>query len=55
MTLICAVCGRNVEPDTAHAVVEVTHKRMRDRDELDEYYLHERCAQNVFGSWEQTF
>jgi hypothetical protein len=49
----CAVCGRSVAPDTDHVVVEAETKRMRDRNEVDNYYLHERCAMNALGSWEK--
>jgi len=48
----CGVCGRSVAPDTDHVRVEVEKKRMDDRDDQDEYYLHQRCAMTVFGGWE---
>lgn len=48
----CAVCGQKVYPDTDHTVVNIEHKRIDDRNEPEEYYLHERCALNVFGGWE---
>lgn len=49
---ICAVCGRDVAPDTDHVEVVVQHRRMEDRDEEETYYLHDRCAWNTLGSWE---
>lgn len=51
MSATCAVCQRSVAPDGDHFVVELEHKRMRDRNDVDTYYLHERCAWNVLGSW----
>lgn len=44
MSFICVVCGQGGEPDTDHVTVEVTHKRMQDRDDVAEYYLYDRCA-----------
>lgn len=49
----CAVCGRSVDPSTDHAAVEVEHGRRDDRNDRDEYYLHDRCAYNVLGQWEE--
>lgn len=53
MSVTCAVCGRSVDPDSEYAEIEVLQKRRRDRDELDEFFMHERCAANVLGSWER--
>jgi hypothetical protein len=35
MNYICAVYGRTVAPDVDHVEVEVTHKRMEDRDDSE--------------------
>jgi hypothetical protein len=55
LSVICAVCGRGMEPDTDHVEVEVTHKRLEDRDEIEEYSLHDRCAWNTIDSWEEPY
>lgn len=47
----CAVCGRSVEPDSDHVRVDAEWKRMHDRDDVDEFYLHKRCALNTIDSW----
>lgn len=44
---------RSVAPDDDHVEVTVEHKRIRDRDNVDEYFLHNRCALNVMGGWEK--
>lgn len=49
----CAVCRYEVEPDEDHMEVVVTRRQMRDRDHEHEYFLHDRCAANVIGSWEE--
>jgi len=50
-TLPCAVCGHRVSLDEDHRTVTDEKKRMRDRDEQDEYVLHDRCAEAVFEGW----
>lgn len=52
MSVGCAACGRIVATDDDYVAIEVTWKRMRYRDEHDDHFMHERCAQNVLGSWE---
>lgn len=49
----CAVCGLSVDPSTDHASVDVEHVRFDDRNDLDDYYLHRRCARAVFSGWEE--
>lgn len=49
----CAVCERGVDPSTDHVVVDVEWKQARDRDELTEHYLHDRCARRVLGEWRE--
>lgn len=49
----CAVCERGVDPSTDHVVLEAEWKHINDRDELDEYYLHDRCAMRVIGGWRE--
>lgn len=51
MTVACAVCGRTVEPDRDHVVIEVTKRRIQDRDKPLEFYMHDHCARNTIGSW----
>lgn len=49
--LICGVCGRSVHPDDNHAVIDVTLVRPDAPDSQEDYALHERCRQEVFGGW----
>jgi len=51
MSVLCAHCGESVAPDTDHVKVEVEKKRMRDRNETDEYYLHVECSWEVTEDW----
>ena len=50
-SLPCAVCRRPVPLDEDHRQVTDEKKRMRDRDEQDEYVLHDDCARAVFEGW----
>lgn len=50
-SLTCAVCGGSVPLDEDHRRVTDEKKRTRDRDEQDDYYLHDRCANAVFDGW----
>lgn len=50
-SLTCAVCGHSVALDEDHRRVTDEKKRMRDRDEQDEYVLHLRCADAIFEGW----
>ncbi len=50
-SLPCAVCGERVALDEDHRRVTDEKRRMRDRDEQDDYVLHDRCAEAVFGGW----
>ncbi len=50
-TLTCGVCGERVSLDSDHHVVTDEITRMRDRDEQDEFVLHDRCATAVFEGW----
>lgn len=47
----CAVCGLSIDPAGDHVRVDVEHVRRADRNGLDDYYLHERCASAVFDGW----
>jgi hypothetical protein len=47
----CAVCGHDVAPDTDHVRLEAEHVHVEDRNDVDEFYLHPRCARAVTGSW----
>lgn len=53
-TVDCAICGFDMSPDDDHAVIEVNHKRVEDRDRIDDYYLHTRCQQAVFAGWRSS-
>lgn len=53
MTVTCAVCGRSVDPGGDHVEIKVTKSRVRSRDILDDYYLHERCAGAVLEGWRE--
>lgn len=51
-SVTCGVCGVSVDPGGDHVRVEATRVRIRDRDELDEFVLHERCYDLVVsGGW----
>lgn len=50
-SLACAICGGPVALDSDHRYVTVEKKRMRDRNEQDEYILHDLCARAVFDGW----
>jgi hypothetical protein len=39
----------------SHLYLHLTYKRMQDRDEVEEYYLHDRCALNTIDSWEEPY
>lgn len=52
-SLPCAVCGRPVYMDEDHSRVSLTRKRINDRDEKKEFYLHDDCEMNVFGGWRE--
>jgi hypothetical protein len=49
--VLCAHCGRSVAPDTDHVRVELEKKRMQDRNETEEYYLHVDCSWEVTEDW----
>lgn len=50
-SLTCAVCGGSVALDEDHRVVRDEKKRTQDRNEQDEFILHDRCANAVFEGW----
>lgn len=50
-SLPCAICGYSVPLDEDHDYVTVEHKRMRDRDQQEEYILHTRCSRAVFEGY----
>jgi len=50
-SLTCAVCGHSVALDEDHHYVTDEMKRMRDRDEQDEFVLHDLCADAIFEGW----
>lgn len=50
-TLYCALCGGRFEPDDDHVWVEAEHKRIDDRNDLDEYALHPECWNRLTDGW----
>ncbi len=50
-SLTCAVCGFSVPLDEDHTVVKVHKKRTDDRDDRDDYVVHDRCARSFFEGW----
>lgn len=50
-SLPCAVCGHSVPLDMDYVTVLATTKRIRDRDEQDDYVLHEECARSALEGW----
>lgn len=50
-TLHCAICGTRFEPDQDHVRIEAEHKRMDDRNDLDEYVMHPECWQRLTDGW----
>lgn len=50
-SLICAVCDERLLPDSDHVHVEAELKRIRDRDRLDEYYVHPDCWADLVSEW----
>lgn len=49
--LTCAVCGEKVHLDTDHVRVDVEEFRIDYVNDVEDYVLHERCADTVFGGW----
>jgi hypothetical protein len=50
-SVTCAVCGGSVPLDQDHARVNVETVRTRDRNDVDDYVLHDLCALAVFEGW----
>lgn len=51
--LPCAVCGGRVYAEKTHVHVSVETHRPDARDDVDDYYLHARCRDAVFGGWSE--
>lgn len=49
----CAECGEDVAPDSDHVHVVAEKKRMQDRDDREDYYLHPECWRDVSTGWTQ--
>lgn len=47
----CAICGATFDPAGDFVEIQVTWQRSRDRDEVDDYYMHEWCGAAVLGGW----
>lgn len=52
-TLHCAICGNRFQPDTDHVWIKAEKKRIDDRDELDEYAMHQHCWRRLTEGWMQ--
>jgi len=50
-TLYCAICERRFEPDEDHIYLKAEHKRIDDRNSMDEYAMHPRCYWNLTDGW----
>lgn len=50
MSLICAVCSQPID-ESVHVEIDVTYK-YEARDEVTEYHMHDLCANNSLGSWD---
>lgn len=49
----CAHCGESVAPDVDHVRVNAAWIHLEDRDDREDYYLHQECAFEVFDDWDQ--
>lgn len=50
-TLYCAICEGRFDPDDDHVRVEGEHRRINDRNEIDEYAFHPICWMNLTDGW----
>lgn len=51
MSLYCAVCRERFEPDENHIWINAEHKRMNDRNAMDEYAAHPECWRQLTDDW----
>lgn len=51
----CAICGATFDPagDGEYVEIMVAWKRSHDRDDVDEYVMHEWCASAVVAGWRE--
>ncbi|WEL28393.1 Uncharacterized protein HBNXHx_0256 [Haloferax volcanii] len=49
----CAVCRMEVDPSEDYVSVESEYRFTADRNDVDDYYLHWRCAMSVFDGWSE--
>ncbi|MDS0242721.1 MULTISPECIES: hypothetical protein [Haloferax] len=47
----CAVCRMEVDPSEDYVSVEAEYRFTADRNDVDDYYLHQRCAMSIFDGW----
>jgi len=47
----CGVCGRSVPLDQDHVKVDAETVRTDDRNAIDDYVLHTRCALATMQGW----
>lgn len=52
-TVICAVCGESVPLDGDYAHIEIEKKRINDRDDREDYYLHTECRLETVRDWHE--
>jgi hypothetical protein len=50
-SVYCAICGEKTPLDVDHVKLEAETKRMRDRNDLDEYVFCMDCAIQKFDEW----
>ena len=48
---LCGVCRKPGYPDDDYTNVLVTHKNINDRDQQEDYFLHQQCARHIFDGW----
>jgi hypothetical protein len=53
-TLTCGNpdCTDPLHADSDYVRVEAEKKRMRDRNEIEEYYFHPECWSEIASTWE---
>lgn len=47
----CAICREHVAPEESHVQIEAHHQRPRDRDERDDYLVHDDCWRSISEGW----
>ena len=52
-SLPCAICGESVPLDMDYIVVSREARNVGDRNQMETYYLHKRCASSVTRGWSE--